>query len=71
MYITGSDQVWNPNIVGELSDAYTLNFGSNNIKKISFVLKKSGPLTFIDNISSARKKRESSINVYLYIYFII
>ena len=36
IYITGSDQVWNPNIVGELSDAYTLNFGDKKIKKISY-----------------------------------
>lgn len=35
-YITGSDQVWNPNIVGELSDVYTLNFGDNNLKRISY-----------------------------------
>ena len=36
IYITGSDQVWNPVIVGELSDIFTLNFNSNNIKKISY-----------------------------------
>lgn len=34
--ITGSDQVWNPNIVGELSEIYTLNFGSSNTKRISY-----------------------------------
>ena len=34
--ITGSDQVWNISIVGELSDIYTLNFGLNNFKKISY-----------------------------------
>lgn len=32
--ITGSDQVWNPGIVGSVSDVYTLNFG--NAKKISY-----------------------------------
>lgn len=36
IYITGSDQVWNTSIVGELSDAYTLNFGSSQTKKISY-----------------------------------
>lgn len=36
VYITGSDQVWNPDIVGELSDAYTLNFGDENIKRTSY-----------------------------------
>ena len=34
--ITGSDQVWNPNIVGELSDAYTLNFGKDSVNRISY-----------------------------------
>lgn len=34
--ITGSDQVWNPGIVGELSDIYTLNFGKEDIKRISY-----------------------------------
>lgn len=34
--ITGSDQVWNLSIVGELSDIYTLNFGKNNINRISY-----------------------------------
>lgn len=36
IYITGSDQVWNPKITKGLSDAYTLNFGENNIKRISY-----------------------------------
>lgn len=34
--ITGSDQVWNPKIVGDLSDIYTLNFGDKKIKRISY-----------------------------------
>ena len=34
--ITGSDQVWNMSIVGELSDIYTLNFGRKNINRISY-----------------------------------
>lgn len=36
IYITGSDQVWNINIVKGLSDMYTLNFKLNNIKKIAY-----------------------------------
>lgn len=35
-YITGSDQVWNYEIVGELSDAYTLNFGNKKANRISY-----------------------------------
>ena len=35
-YITGSDQVWNPDITNGLSDAYTLNFGSDKINRISY-----------------------------------
>ena len=35
-YICGSDQIWNIDLVGKLSDIFTLNFGSSNIKKISY-----------------------------------
>lgn len=36
VYIVGSDQVWNPDLTGEFSLLYFLNFGKNNVKKISF-----------------------------------
>ena len=36
IYITGSDQVWNYEITNGLRDAYTLNFGSQDIKRISY-----------------------------------
>ena len=36
VYITGSDQVWNPKIVGKLSDIYTLNFGNKSVRRISY-----------------------------------
>lgn len=36
IYVTGSDQVWNYKIVGDLSNAYTLNFGDKGIKRISY-----------------------------------
>lgn len=36
IYITGSDQVWNSNITDGLQDSYTLNFGNENIKRISY-----------------------------------
>ncbi len=36
IYITGSDQVWNSKITNGLQDAYTLNFGNKNIKRISY-----------------------------------
>lgn len=36
VYITGSDQVWNPQITNGLSDVYTLNFGSDKINRISY-----------------------------------
>ena len=34
--ITGSDQVWNFQITNGLSDVYTLNFGPENIRRISY-----------------------------------
>lgn len=36
VYIAGSDQIWNTNIVGRLSDAYTLNFKTYDGIKISY-----------------------------------
>ena len=36
VYITGSDQVWNPEITRGLSDIYTLNFGKTDIRRISY-----------------------------------
>lgn len=36
VYITGSDQVWNYDISANKIDAYTLNFGKGNIRKISY-----------------------------------
>lgn len=36
IYITGSDQVWNYEITNGLRDAYTLNFGSQKVKRISY-----------------------------------
>lgn len=35
-YITGSDQVWNTEITKEVSDVYTLNFGLEQIQRISY-----------------------------------
>ena len=36
VFITGSDQVWNPTITNGLSDVYTLNFGPKQVKRISY-----------------------------------
>lgn len=36
IYIVGSDQVWNTALTGSLKDAYTLNFGKDNVKRISY-----------------------------------
>lgn len=36
IYITGSDQVWNPKLTSGLDDIYTLNFGNKQTKRISY-----------------------------------
>ena len=36
IYITGSDQVWNYEISAQKIDSYTLNFGTEDTKKISY-----------------------------------
>ncbi|KJF43882.1 polysaccharide pyruvyl transferase family protein [Draconibacterium sediminis] len=35
-YIVGSDQVWNTDISGKLAEAYFLDFGDKNIKRIAY-----------------------------------
>lgn len=53
--ITGSDQVWNPEITGELSNIYTLNFGSKKIKRISYAAS-------IGNENNVIKYKEDYLN---------
>lgn len=36
IYIVGSDQVWNPKLTKEFATLYFLNFGNNNVKRISY-----------------------------------
>lgn len=36
VYVVGSDQVWNPELTKDFSLLYFLNFGNENIKRISF-----------------------------------
>lgn len=36
VYLVGSDQVWNPEVTGDLSMLYFLNFGSADIKRVSY-----------------------------------
>lgn len=36
VFVCGSDQVWNPLITNGVSDAYFLNFGNKNVKRISY-----------------------------------
>lgn len=54
--ITGSDQVWNPQIVGELSDIYTLNFGQNEIKRISYAASVGDTKVIINDKESFKNK---------------
>ena len=73
IYITGSDQVWNYEISQEVN-AYTLNFGDSNIKKISYAAS-IGEDTFnqkyinqfVDNIKKLNfvSIRESQTRMYL------
>lgn len=56
--ITGSDQVWSKNIVGELSDVYTLNFGSRSKKtnKISYAASVGDAKMIADNTEEYNNK---------------
>lgn len=55
--ITGSDQVWNKKIVGELSDIYTLNFNKKDkTKRISYAASVGDNKILLDNITEYRDK---------------
>ena len=36
IYLVGSDQVWNPDLTGDLANIFFLGFGTENIKRISY-----------------------------------
>lgn len=59
--ITGSDQVWNTSIVGNLSDIFTLNFGKDNINRISYAASV-GNIKFIDNEINIFKEKLNIID---------
>lgn len=57
VYITGSDQVWNPELTDGLNDVYTLNFGDNNFKKISYA----ASCGSIDSLKNDKVKLEETL----------
>lgn len=60
--ITGSDQVWNKNIVGELSDIYTLRFNKDSkIKKISYAASV-GDVSLIEENQEEYKRKLSNLD---------
>ena len=59
VYITGSDQVWNKNIVGELSNIYSLNFNSGRALKVSYAASVGDSNLIIDNKEEYREKLSS------------
>lgn len=74
VYITGSDQVWNYEIAHGNIDAYTLNFGLESIKRISYAasigtneLNSKHKDEYIKNINKIDciSVREESANLYL------
>lgn len=56
--ITGSDQVWNPNITGGLSDIYTLNFGKEKVKRISYA----ASIGNINNVEKYKKEYKDKLS---------
>jgi hypothetical protein len=59
--ITGSDQVWNPKITGGLDDVYFLNFGNENVKRISYAAS-CGSISSIDKCKNEFKDKIAKIN---------
>lgn len=63
IYITGSDQVWNPQITGTLSDIYTLNFGDNAPKRISYAASCGSESYIVENKSLYKEKLSKLDNI--------
>lgn len=59
--IAGSDQIWNRKITGVLSDAYTLNFKNQDIKKISYAAS-IGDASLVGKYQNEYKEKISKIN---------
>lgn len=55
-YVTGSDQVWNANITNGLQDSYTLNFGDNEITRISYAASIGNSTLTSDEIEQYKNK---------------
>lgn len=62
IYIVGSDQVWNTALTGSLKDVYTLNFGRDNIKRISYAAS-IGKSQIPDELKNEYKEKLSNIDV--------
>lgn len=75
IYIAGSDQVWNTKITFGLQDVYTLNFGNDNVNRISYAASIGNSLIYdyekdffinkikkIDNISVREEKAKELLN---------
>ena len=61
IYITGSDQVWNPDITGGLDDVYSLNF-RNNAKRVSYAAS-IGIDEIPNNLKSIYKEKLSNLDL--------
>lgn len=61
VYITGSDQVWNTIITDGLRKSYTLNFGKNEINRISYAASIGNPIIY-DYEKNFYKEKISKIN---------
>lgn len=59
--ITGSDQVWNPNLAGGLLDAYTLNWGRKSLTRISYAASV-GDISIVRNNKVQYQKKLHSLN---------
>ena len=56
VYITGSDQVWSYDLLGELEDSYTLNFGNNKTRRISYAASVGNPENILKHKEEFYKK---------------
>lgn len=74
VFVTGSDQVWNPKITGKLDDIYFLNIKNDNCKKISYAASCGDVSTLLEDSNEFKKMinsfdsvsvRESGLSDYI------
>ena len=56
IYVSGSDQIWNPKFTNSLDDVYTLNFGKNSVIRVAYASSTGNAMENNDNDEMYKQK---------------